>query len=54
LAGILGLVDVFEVAIKLLLQVLAVFLAGGAVRDGLDLEGDVGTGRTLTLDWDVA
>ena len=48
------LVDVLEVAIKLLLQVLSVFLAGGTVRDGLDLERYVGTGGTLPLDWNVA
>jgi len=43
-----------EVPIKLLLQVLAVFLAGRTVRDGPNLEGHVGTGGTLSLDWNVA
>ena len=43
-----------EVPIKLLLQVLAVFRAGGTVRDGRDLERYVGTGGTLPLDWNVA
>ena len=54
LGGVLRLVDMFEMPIKFLLQVLAVFLAGRTVGDGLNLEGDVGTGGTLSLDWNVA
>lgn len=40
-------------AVKLLLQVLAVFFAGGTVRDGFNFEGHVGTGGTLPLDWNI-
>jgi len=53
LGGVFALVDVFEVAVKLLLQVLAVFFAGGTVRDGFNFEGHIGTGGTLPLDWNI-
>jgi hypothetical protein len=44
----------FEVPIKLLLEVLCVFLASRTMRDRRHLELGVNAGRTFSFDWDVA